>query len=230
MSALLDRKLATEGLYETKPFCPKQPKNARETSSQNENKIFERARTLCHQGLIGKAAEVLSSDKLAPSNEKTYEDLCALHPKEKEPILLVTDELCLGCPFSERVVSDMLSSFPKGTAAGPGMMYPDRLSNAILCNNLEQSRIAMQKATSLINFSSASGFPNDIGPTFCNSSLTAMKKEKTGVQPPALGKVFRRLLAKCLVCFAKQEALEIFCPNQSCHKGKRGIYYPRKKN
>ena len=65
----------------------------RETSSQNENKILERARILCHQGHFGKAARILSSDGLAPSNEKTYEYLCSLHPEEKEPILPVTDEL-----------------------------------------------------------------------------------------------------------------------------------------
>ena len=108
----------------------------------------------------------------------------------------------------------MLSSFPKGTAAGPSMMYPEHLSNAIRCNNPEQSRIAMQKLTSLINFCSASGFPNDVGPTFCNASLTALTKKKTGVRPIAVEEVFRRLVAKCLVSFAKEEALEIFCPNQ----------------
>ena len=123
----------------------KAAKKARETSSQNANKMVERAKTLCHQGFFGEAAKNLSSDELASSNEKTYEYLCYLHPKEKEPILLpATDEMCLGYKFSERVVSDMLSSFPKGTAAGPSIMYPEHLSNAIRCNNPEQSRIEMQ--------------------------------------------------------------------------------------
>ena len=40
------------------------------------------------------------------------------------------------------------------------------------------------------------------------------RKKKTGVQPIAVGEVLRRLLAKSLVSFAKEEALEIFCPNQ----------------
>ena len=123
-------------------------------------------------------------------------------------------ELCLGYHFSERVVNDMLSSFPKGTAASPSKMYPENLSNAIRCNNPEQSRIAIQKLTNRINFCSASGFPNDVGSTFCNASLTALKKNKTGVRPTAVGEVFRRLVAKCLVSFAKEEALEMFCPNQ----------------
>ena len=86
--------------------------------------MLERARTLFHPGLFGKAAEILSSDGLATSNEKTYEHFCSLHPKEKEPILPITDELCLVCQFSETVVSDMLSSFRKATAAGPSMIYP----------------------------------------------------------------------------------------------------------
>ena len=75
------------------------------------------------------------------------------------------------------------------------MMNPEHLSNSIRCNNPEQSRIAMQKLTSLINFCSASGFPNDVGPTFCNASLTAQKKKKTDVRPIAVGEVFRRFVA-----------------------------------
>ena len=136
-----------------------------------------------------------------------------MHPKEKEPILPVTDDLCLGCQFSEKVVSDMLSSFAKGTAAGPSMMYPEHFSNAIRCNNPEQSRIAMQKLTSLVNFCSASGLPTDVGQTSCNASLTALKK-KTGVRPIAVGEIFRRLVAKCLVPLPKEEALDFFCSNQ----------------
>ena len=109
-----------------------------------------------------KSCENFKAKGLEPSNEKTYEDLCSRHPKAKESILPVKDELCLGYQFSEKIVIDMLSSFPKRTAAGPSMMYPEQLSNAIRCINPEQSRIAMQKLTSLINFCSASGFPNDV--------------------------------------------------------------------
>ena len=93
------------------------------------------------------------------------------------------------------------------------MMYPEHLSNAIGCNNPEQSRMAIQKLTRLINFCSASGFPNHFGPTLCNASLTALKK-KIGVRPIAVGEVFRRLVTKCLVSFTKEETLEIFCRNQ----------------
>ena len=55
--------------------------------------------------------------------------------------------------------------------------------------------------------------PGDIA-TFCNASLTALKKKKTGVRTIDVGEVFRHLVAKCLVSFAKEEAYEIFCPNQ----------------
>ena len=85
---------------------------------------------------IGKAAKILSSDGLAPDNRKTYEDITYLHPEEQDPILPVTDELCLGYQFSEEVVSDMLSSFPKATAAGASLVYPEHLSNAIRAKNL----------------------------------------------------------------------------------------------
>ena len=79
---------------------------------------------------------MLSSDGLAPSNRKTYADLFSLHPKEQDTILPVTDELCLGYQFSEEVVSDMLSSFTKGTAAGASLVYPEHLSNAVRAKNL----------------------------------------------------------------------------------------------
>ena len=82
-----------------------------------------------------KSWKTLRSNGLAPCSEKTYDGLCSPHPKEKEPILPITDELCLGYQFSARNVSDMLSSFPKGTAAGPSMLYPEHISNAIRWNN-----------------------------------------------------------------------------------------------
>ena len=82
MSALLDGKMATVGLCGTKLFCPKQLKSKRNIESK-QKKMLERARTLCHQGLFGKAAKFFFSDGLAPSNEKTYKDLCSLRPKEK---------------------------------------------------------------------------------------------------------------------------------------------------
>ena len=72
------------------------------------------------------------------------------------------------------------------------------------------------------NICSACGFPNDVGPTFCNASLTALKKKKTGVRPLAVGEIFRRLVTKCLVSFAKEEALEFFCPNQLAVAIRRG--------
>ena len=105
----------------------------------------------------------------------------------------------------------MLSFFPKGTAAGPSVMYPEHLSNVIRCNNPVAT--TLQKLTSLINFCSASGFPIEVGPTFCSASLTALKK-KTVVRPIAVRELFHRLVAKCPVSFAKEEAVEIFCPNQ----------------
>ena len=125
----------------------------------------------------------------------------------------------------------MLSSFPEGTVVGPSMMYPEHLSSAIRCNNPEQSRIAMQNLTSLINFFSASRLPNDIGPTFCNASLTTLKKRKTAVRPIAVGEVFHRLMAKCLVSFAKEAAIEIVCPNQlgvSIRGGAESIIHAKK--
>ena len=105
----------------------------------------------------------------------------------------------------------MLSSFLKGTAAVPSLMYPAHLSNAVRCNKPEQSRSAMQIHTSLINFC---GIPEDVGPTFCNASPTALKKKETGVRPIAVGEVLRRLMANCLVSFAKEEAFKIFFKNQ----------------
>ena len=176
-------------------ILPNATKKARETSSQNENRMLERARTLCHQGFF--------------KPTKTYKNLCSLHPKEKVPFLPVKDELCLGSQFSERVVGGMLSSFPKGTAAGPSMMYAEHLSNAVRCNNPEKSRVTMQKLTSLMKFCSSSGFPNDVGQTLCNYSEAALKKKKTGVRSIAVGKNFRRLGANCLVSYTKEEVLEI---------------------
>ena len=80
MSALVDGKMATEGLCGTKSFCPKAAKKAKETWNQNENKMLERAKALYYQCLFGKAAKNLSPDGLAPTNEKTYKVLCSLHP------------------------------------------------------------------------------------------------------------------------------------------------------
>ena len=98
--------------------------------------MLESANILCHQGLYGKAAKILSSNGLAPSNRKTYEDIISLHPEEQDPILPVTDELCLGYQLSEEVISDILSSFPKATAAGASLVYPEHLSNAIRAKSL----------------------------------------------------------------------------------------------
>ena len=220
MSALLDGIMATEGLCGTQLFCPKQPKKQEKHRVKTRIKGWEERRHYVIQDFFRKAAK--SSDGFAPSSEKTYADLCSLHPNEKEPILPVTDELCLRYQFSEKVFNYMLSYFHKGTAAGPRVIYPEHLSNAIRCNRPEESRIAMQKLTRLINFCSGSSLPNDVGPTFCNASLTVMKKRKAGVRLIAVGEFFRRLVAEGLVSFGKEEALENLCTNQALVATKEG--------
>ena len=221
------------GTLWNKAILSKAAKKARETSSQNENKMLESAKTICHQGLFGKAAKLLNSDGLAHSNEKTYEDLCSLHLKQKEPILPVTDELCLAYQFSEEQRKLSVTCY----LPSPKVLQPVQAWCILSINQTSFVAITLSspesqcKNTNLIIFCSASGFPNDVGPTFCNASLTAFKKRKTGARPIAVGEVFSRIVAKGLVSFAKEEALDSFCPQStwSCHKGRRRIYYPRQK-
>ena len=78
--------------------------------------LASRARSLCVQGQIGRAAAILSSEGLAPNSRATLKVVEELHPKEEPPILLQPDTVASSAyQFSDNIVFEQLKTFSKYT-------------------------------------------------------------------------------------------------------------------
>ena len=175
------------------------------------DEISVRAKTLYLQGQFGRAAKVLASEGLAPDNKSTFKALEELQPKKPLPdVSLPDDTSSTAFQSSENVVYEQLKTFSKHTAAGPYKMFPEHLQQAVDCTAPDRSEFALKVITKFVNFGSRGLFPAFISKALCCASLTAFSKKKGWVRPIAIGEVFRRLIAKCLVSEAKSGAIELF--------------------
>ena len=160
--------------------------------------LASRAKTVCLQGQFGRAANILSSEGIAPYNKRTLIELRKQHPEENETLEPLEDYSCEAYQFDEGKVLLQLQSCSEFTAAGPSKMYPEHLLHAINCSILDQSKRAMNSLTKLVNLASRGKLPRFVAPAFCSAILTALNKNKTGIRPIAVDEVIRRLVAKCI--------------------------------
>ena len=114
-------------------FSVQSSQKSKRNFKSKRKKTLERTRTLYHQDFLEKLLKYYAQTDLHLTMRKLtmITVLCKLKKKSQFYRLLM---ICAWDINSQRVFSDMLSSFPKGTAAGLSMMYPQHLSNAIRCN------------------------------------------------------------------------------------------------
>ena len=134
-----------------------------------------------------------------------------LNPKEPLPgVRIPRDFESYAFQFSENVNYEQLKSFSEQTEASPSKMFPEHLQHAVDCTASDRSEFALKALTNFVNFGSRRLSPALISKALCCASLTALVKTNGRVRPIVVGRVLRRLIAKCLASEAKLEAIELF--------------------
>ena len=190
-------------------------KQSSKTSNESIDALASRAKSLCLQEQLGRAAKVLSSDDVAPDNAATLNELRKLKPKEKQPHHQFDQDANTNAyQFDEASVFFPIELFSKFIVAGPSGMYPEHLLHDVYCGAPDQSKRAITSLTKFVNLASRGELPEFVAHILCSATLTALKKLKGGVRPIAVGEVIRGLIAKCIVREANSEAVAPFNTTQ----------------
>jgi hypothetical protein len=142
------------------------------------------------------------------------EVLKAKHPYgpiiEPRPIV---EEVQYLMPVEEEDVLKCLRSFPSGTGCGPSQMRAQHLLDVwqVGINDL------VSNFTSVINIALSGRIPTSLAPLMAGATLIPIMKNSKSpldIRPIAVGEIFRRLCAKCLLRLHKQEIKEFLEPLQ----------------
>jgi hypothetical protein len=215
----------------------KVPKTSCRTNNEEDKKRTARltqaaAVSFAEDGLYGKACRVLCSKGLAPNNQETHRLLTKKHPEQPPPIIpeMVVPAAQLPPSFD---ITEMLRSFPNGTACGPSGLRVEHLLEAC------QASLPVAVKTSirhLINHLIAGRAPEAVAPYFAGAALTALMKSvcdaPLDIRPIAAGEVLRRLAGKCLCKLVAVKARELFEPHQfgvACPGGVEQVIHTMRK-
>ncbi len=112
--------------------------NIRESSSPEIDQLRS-CISLAREGNASKSLKSLISTPIAPSNDKTYEQLKSKHPTAETPKDLPEFNQVEFINFN---IEQIMNSFPKSTAAGPSGLRIDHIKEALLLDrNSDFSKI-----------------------------------------------------------------------------------------
>ena len=173
----------------------------------------KRAKRAAEAGQYKKAIQALTSEGLAPTNDKILNEMMDKHPQS--PLPHTPDSPPPSPPsINEAGVVQALRSFPSDTAPGPSLLRANHLKEAIFCPSSDHGNRALQAITKTVNLMCAGLAPPQVVPHLCGATLLAVKKKGGGHRPIAVGEVLRRLTSKCLSRAVQNEALRNLTPLQ----------------
>ena len=189
----------------------KPPPASSSSQASNRKQCMRRVQ----QGRFSDALKALLSAGTVAFTPEVMETLKRLHPPAPPPPIpnmagitpLVVDE--------ESVIQ-AIRSFRNGTACGYDGIRPQHLMN-MYHGQTEIDRIRspiLRNNTSMVNLLLAGKAHPKLAPLIASAPLIAIAKPKGGIRPIAIGEIWRRLAAKCVVVQAKQLALQYLAPLQ----------------
>ena len=148
------------------------------------------------------AVRIACSDEvLAPNSAETVASLIDKH--------IVNDSLII---FSVDVIRSV-KSFPNGSAAGIDGLKPQHIKDLIGLSPASDDTL-LKAIVDVSNLLMVGVCPVDIQPIIFGGNLTALLKKDDGIQPIAVGCLWRRLVAKCANTYASALINTYLSPRQ----------------
>ena len=214
-SNLFDRWLAGDYLELWKD-CERAQTNRhhKQCSDKTQQELnVSRCIALAQEGNIGKACKALLSTGLAQTTDEVCAEMSEKHPVGPELDLpFLESSECL--QVQADTVLSCVNSFPIASAPGRSYLRPEHLKEALKCPAISNGQDLLDKLTRLINLLISGKPPVSFAEYFCGARLIALKKEKGGVRPIAVGEILRRLAAKCVSLSVVPLASELLFPSQ----------------
>ena len=153
------------------------PSRTHDTRADDTQRLLQSAVSLARVGLYGKACRVLQSSGIAPDNNNTWHLLQAKHPSCPLPTVsdIPTNSLLIS-PDDFDILS-MLTSFPKGTAAGPSGL---RVQNLLDAASIPLQTSICSSLRDIVNLLASGKAPSSVSKFLTGGSVTALSNRRKG--------------------------------------------------
>ena len=194
---------------------PQSKKKAAEDQPSQEERNGKRATRLAQQGEYTRAVQSLLSTGLAEHTRANVRQMQAKHPAAAQPSAFQpqqSDNPQLS--FTTDQVMKGITSFRKGTAAGPTVLRAEHLRAATLSAPPNRRAKALEAVSRLVNIMTAGDVPEEVAPYLSGARMQAGIKKDGGLRPIAVGNLFRRLTSKCAMSGVSERAAKLLSPHQ----------------
>jgi hypothetical protein len=175
---------------------------------------ISRCLKLARQGRFGKAIQALDSKGVASPSAAVVQVLRDKHPRGPPVIHRpISAQLEYLMKVEENDVLQCLKSFPTGSGCGPSQLRAQHILDVWFIGIMDLD----SSFTEVVNIALAGRIPASLAPLLAGATLIPLIKDETNpmdLRPIAVGDIFRRLCAKCLLRQHKQEILEFLEPLQ----------------
>ena len=147
-------------------------------------------------------------------------DLLQRHPQRDLPTF--DEDLPPPLAVHSDAVLTALKAFPRGTSPGASQLRHQHLLEAVAGSVVPATQTCLDQLTKLMSFILAGKLDSSIAPWLAGAPLTALRKEKGGFRPIAVGDVFRRLASRLCCAAAKSRLPDLLLPYGQVGVGVKG--------
>ena len=145
---------------------------------------------------------VCSEDAIAELSDDTLSALRRKHPSPHPESVFPSppnsDDFCPLPSISEDIIAQAISSFPRGSSAGPDGIRPQHLLDLVSSTAERGGKELLHALAVFANHVLSGNVPLAGQPFFFGATLIPLQKKEGGVRPIAVSQTLRRLVGKCI--------------------------------
>ncbi len=211
------RKWERDGfLFCWKEFSDYVPPRKASSSKSSQQLAFQRAVNLVRSGDLRAGLKAVTSMPPVPIDDAVLDKMASKHPHGSCSPVDAPESVPYH--FNSSDVLKELKSFPKNSTAGPFGVTPRTLLDAWKSDCTPFNLAVVRFINALAN----AQLPVSLAPFLAGARLVGLPKGADDVRPIAVGEVWRRLAAKCLLAQVQEKIKSLFSGSQfgiSCPGG-----------
>ena len=210
-------KILDELILEAKYLTPSSQSGGSEAA---KNRVAVNA---AKAGNLGKAISILSSNGMAPFNDKTLNAMIDLHPVGP-PVTMPHFDRKTDFAFDEEEVSSVISSFKPDSAGGSLGLRAVHIQEALCEENKLGKTALLSELTKHVNFMANGKFDANLAPYLVGAQLYALVKDPDtmSIRPIASCETMSRIVERLIVGKLKSKMMAIMGPENQLCVGERG--------